>query len=249
MGLFRFGPHLTYSLTHLETVRFGLYTTRQSQSLPFSCPKNRLFSHYPPTMARSTPPAFHYPKPDAALAVPTIHPLILQPINPPASHKPKNPSEAWIRGNQAVPFADSGFTRSTHVIPAATPRVLTFGLSEEELPPDKEARQKRVAELSEALLSKKQALERGEAVQGLVEDGKDAPVLFNVLDRYVCTSPKPLKGNGITLVLAHANGFPRRVCGLVVSPHVRRFEYRLMFFSGRSIDLGTFPRDSIEEVS
>lgn len=174
-------------------------------------------------MARSTPPAFHYPKPDAALAVPTIHPLILQPINPPASHKPKNPSEAWIRGNQAVPFADSGFTRSTHVIPAATPRVLTFGLSEEELPPDKEARQKRVAELSEALLSKKQALERGEAVQGLVEDGKDAPVLFNVLDRYVCTSPKPLKGNGITLVLAHANGFPRRIWEPFLATLLKKF--------------------------
>ncbi|KAG8924637.1 hypothetical protein FRC01_011240 [Tulasnella sp. 417] len=163
-------------------------------------------------MARSTPPAFHYPKPETKLTIPTVHPLRLEPIKPPASRDSTPIAEAWIRDNRVVPFADSGFIRSTHVIPAATPRVLSFGLSEEELPADKEARKRRVGELSRALLLKKQALERGEEVPGLVAaDDKKTPKLFNVLDRYTRASNPPLKGKGITLVLAHANGFPRRI--------------------------------------
>ncbi|KAG9000945.1 hypothetical protein FRB90_011707, partial [Tulasnella sp. 427] len=162
-------------------------------------------------MAPPSTPASHYPKPDSKLTVPNVHPRKLRPINPPKSSTTINLPETWIRGTQKAPFADGKFTRSTHVIPAATPRDLSFGISEEELPMDKETRKARVTEISQALLLKKQALERGEAVSGLVTDEDEAaPRLVNVLDRYVSTSPVPKNGTGITLVLAHANGFPRR---------------------------------------
>ncbi|KAG8913089.1 hypothetical protein FRC00_003083, partial [Tulasnella sp. 408] len=176
-------------------------------------------------MARSTPPAFHYPKPETMLSVPTIHPRKLEPIKPPASRKSVLVAEARVLDNRVVPFADSGFIRSTHVIPAATPRVLSFELSEEGLPADKEARKRRVEELSRALLSKKQALERGEEVPGMVAgDDKKAPILFNVLDRYVRASQTPLRGKGLTVVLAHANGFPRRIWEPFLMTLLKNFE-------------------------
>ncbi|KAG9033625.1 hypothetical protein FS837_002418 [Tulasnella sp. UAMH 9824] len=176
-------------------------------------------------MARSTPPAFHYPKPETKLSVPTIHPRKLEPIKPPAPRKSVLVAEARVLDNRVVPFADSGFIRSTHVIPAATPRVLSFELSEEELPADKEARQRRVQGLSRALLSKKQALERGEGIPGLVAgDDEKAPILFNVLDRYARASPTPQKGKGLTVVLAHANGFPRRIWEPFLMTLLKNFE-------------------------
>ncbi|KAG8915901.1 hypothetical protein FRC00_007804 [Tulasnella sp. 408] len=176
-------------------------------------------------MALSTRPAFHYPKPETKLSVPTIHPRKLEPIKPPASRKSVLVAEARVLDNRVAPFADSGFIRSTHVIPAATPRVLSFELSEEGLPADKEARKRRVEELSRALLSKKQALERGEEVPGMVAgDDKKAPMLFNVLDRYVRASHTPLKGKGLTVVLAHANGFPRRIWEPFLMTLLKSFE-------------------------
>ncbi|KIO19727.1 hypothetical protein M407DRAFT_82431, partial [Tulasnella calospora MUT 4182] len=50
------------------------------------------------------------------------------------------------------------------------------------------------------------------------------PKLVNVLDRYVSKSPKHRRGPGITLVLAHANGFPRRIWEPFLMTLLRNFD-------------------------
>jgi hypothetical protein len=128
------------------------------------------------------------------------------------------PSTAPFPGkSEARPFT-SRYTRTTHIIPAAQPRYYATGLTEPvHLPSDTSAtRKERNAQLAEALAQKKLATDGGKAVKGLA----DIPELFNVVDRYV------ISGNvrqGITLLLLHANGFPRRVRG---QPFCDRYSYK-----------------------
>lgn len=160
-----------------------------------------------------------YPKPDASLQVVSLHPQPLRGILPPPSTSVvedllQNRLGAIDHSPLQIKLDKlDTYVRTTHVIPAALPRTLSKG-AYPPAPSSKDERKEWVKTTSGAIYDKKQACERGETVEG-VDLNAVEPMLFNVLDRYAIHIGREegRKGKGITLLLTHATGFPRRVCG------------------------------------
>lgn len=143
--------------------------------------------------------------PPTVLPAPTVsvHPRPFVPLqqHPEPSSYPALPSPL-----RQPSFADL-YTLTTHIIPAAYPRITADIAPPERISDsitDKAERQKIVAQKTSELLARKQQ-------QPAVNAGKGSEkLLWNCVNRYVkkdLNSPK-----GLTLFFAHANGFPKEVC-------------------------------------
>ncbi|KAH7882978.1 Alpha/beta hydrolase family-domain-containing protein [Phlebopus sp. FC_14] len=103
------------------------------------------------------------------------------------------------------------FARSTHIIPAAFPRVVP----DIPLPhvSDYSARDSERKSRTEALA--REVIQRQATfTTGKLGGGYGTKVLWNCLNRYVRTSIAPVRdlaATGVTLLLAHANGFPKEI--------------------------------------
>ncbi|KAG8891985.1 hypothetical protein FRB99_003196, partial [Tulasnella sp. 403] len=149
-----------------------------------------------------------YSKPAHRFKLPTVYPRSLQPLGTPPPAGWSIPlGEKWIEKNKPVSFAGS-YTRTTHIIPAAHPRVIAYGTKDVHVPLETaKARRVRLNDLGDVLLTKKVNQENCGEVDGLQ---RDPPRVVNVVDRYYLREPGTRPGRGLTLVVAHANGFPRR---------------------------------------
>ena len=156
-------------------------------------------------------PASTYPRPETLLTTTPVHPRPLAPIRPPAAHSELILEDQWIRANPLSQFLPS-WTRSTHVIPSAAPRSFAYGTRENFVDGEsKEDRRVKSNAIAQSLISRKVSQESEAVVPGAVPEGAQ-PNLANVLDRYVRQDgPEGPSNGGVTLFLAHANGFPRRV--------------------------------------
>jgi hypothetical protein len=99
------------------------------------------------------------------------------------------------------------YTLSTHIIPAAYPR-LTADVSEPERVPDtgidKEERKRIGDQRAGEMLAARWRQINGEPMEG------SRKLLWNCVNRYARNDMNGQKG--LTLFLAHANGFPKEVC-------------------------------------
>ena len=158
-----------------------------------------------------SPKATAYPKPATQLTTKPINPRPLAPVRPHTANFKPTLKDQWIRANQEYQFLPS-WTRTTHVVPAATPRSFAHSIQVDFTNEDsKMERRTKVTAMSQSLFSKKVAHEHGETVEGTVP-AENQPTLVNVLDRYVLrSSTRKSTGSAVILFLAHANGFPKRV--------------------------------------
>jgi len=116
------------------------------------------------------------------------------PIN---SHSPPLPSPP----RQTIHAA---YALTTHLIPAAFPRSVP-DVPFREIPPHSTPdRQAQVASLARELIEERACFAQGK----LYGDHSQKP-LWNCVNRYVRTDNP---GSGLTLLLAHANGFPKEAC-------------------------------------
>ncbi|KLO07980.1 hypothetical protein SCHPADRAFT_908983 [Schizopora paradoxa] len=176
-------------------------------------------------------PRRYHERPAKPRAVKTVHPRALKPpIAPPTAlllHPPALPENATARLTRIDDQSNDEILRffevSTHIIPAAYPRLAPF-VSFSELErrgkastgksfpgsDTKESRIKRSARISEELLKL-----RNDWAKGRVSlDGSENRLLWNVVNRYTrrgsnsSTTMSP-KRKPVTLVLAHATGMPK----------------------------------------
>ena len=137
--------------------------------------------------------------------LPTCNPSPLAPFDTPtkATTLPAVPSPP------RTSLLDEWYTLSTHLVPAAYPRVTPF-LPLPALPkwtPNKDEFRAAVRKTVGEVLSTKEGQWKG------VWDSlppNDRP-LWNCVNRYVQKGLKG-RGNGTTLFLSHPNGFPKEVC-------------------------------------
>ncbi|KAG9012120.1 hypothetical protein FRB94_011814 [Tulasnella sp. JGI-2019a] len=147
------------------------------------------------------------PRPETCLQIPSVNPRPLQSISPPSNNSPYAilpPGHHDLINKAPFQFNDS-YVRTTHIVPAATPRAI--GSLEPMVPKDKEARETWLKQTCRAVFEKKLAYNRGDAVEG---DNVNTQ-LFHVLDRYVRSDPRGRSGKRLTLLLIHGNGCPRRI--------------------------------------
>lgn len=148
------------------------------------------------------------PNPSLTKTLDKYPPLIpLAPISPPPSVIP-SPNTHLLGGSETVP----GFLRTSHMVPAASPRSLTPHVTLRQkarhgLPVDP-------GMLAKDLINAKLAFETDE-MQKLYKETSDT-VFWNCVDRYVRQCPsihahKP----GVTLVLTHSLGSLRQVWAVI----------------------------------
>lgn len=150
---------------------------------------------------------------------PSVNPRPLLAIRPhPALRTPSLPSPP----RQDIFHKD--YVPSTHIVPAAFPRLAPdIPLPLLEIPPRSDSispaeRQEKVA------TAVKQLIERQECfTQGTMPGGHGQKPLWNCVNRYVRTDRCNTAGTGLTLFVAHANGFPKEISetmlrGLLDSP-------------------------------
>ena len=164
-----------------------------------------------------------FPKPQHVPPLKTIHPRPLLPLHeiPPALllYPPSLPQEASERIANANDRTDGIFEHfdvSTHIVPAAYPRMAPY-VPPSYLSPDdvvaqegKQAREDRAARLTDKLLKLNVEQKEGKFPPNKGENR----VLWNVLNRYRRKAPNSTSSSnvkGVTLLLAHANGFPKEV--------------------------------------
>ncbi|KAG8852542.1 hypothetical protein FRB96_008638 [Tulasnella sp. 330] len=168
---------------------------------------------------QTTPPYYSKQLPGTKPNVTPTHPRPLRHISPPTSWSslraqtisPQLLGKLDLRSHQ---FNDS-YTRTTHIVPSATPRTLWKGTTYSNSTPgdDAASRKARVSEIGATIVQRKQAYEKGEKVEG-VDDEAVEPQLFNVLDRYTLSQPELSETSGktgLTIFMAHANGFLKRI--------------------------------------
>jgi hypothetical protein len=165
-------------------------------------------------------PSSTYKQPSQKLQIPSVHPRPLAPIQPAPfnsvfySLNNFNPS---VPSPQAVPRPfTTGFARTRHIVPAAFPRTHhTIRLDDyPEAPPDEtnEERKARMTLVGKELVAKKRSLENNTGELEL----DTSPVFLLEVDRYARTNIQPQvrderSSPGLTLFLAHANGFHKEV--------------------------------------
>ena len=141
--------------------------------------------------------------------VPSIHPRKLIPIHPyptPLTY-PELPSRRPSHFSYA-------YSLTTHIIPAAYPRVVPdVLLTLPDLPDsiaDKEERKRVNDERTHNILTlRKDYLQKGAGVG--CQPGSKKP-LWNCINRIVRKDLGEGRGRGLTLFFAHANGFHKEVC-------------------------------------
>jgi len=104
---------------------------------------------------------------------------------------------------QRTPSFDAGYTLTTHVLPACHLRT-TREVQEPELPPIDLPKQERMEKLEELRLHLKSLR------TSTVTDGYPR-ILWNVVNRYAKKGLNASNSTGVSLFLAHANGFPKEV--------------------------------------
>ena len=124
-----------------------------------------------------------------------------------------------IHHQLAGPTEVANYIRTSHLLPAATPR---------SLPPHSPLRENAVSvqgevsdvkTLAEALVQAKVGFEQPSAQQRY--KGRSHALLWNCVDRYVRSHPPlHLQRPGMTLFLTHATGFPRQVSPTLHHWHV-----------------------------
>lgn len=179
--------------------------------------------------ARATLPYYAKPLSKTNPNAPPTHPRPLRHILPPSSSSSLEHQSISAHLLNQLDLQQHQFnhlyTRTTHIVPSASPRTLSKGpLAYPTSAPGEDAtsRKVRVYEVGSRILKRKQAYEKGEAVEG-VEDESVEPQLFNVLDRYTLSEADTWMTTGrtgLTLFLAHANGFPKRVRDCQSSSHL-----------------------------
>ncbi|TFY53398.1 hypothetical protein EVJ58_g9473 [Rhodofomes roseus] len=130
------------------------------------------------------------------------------PVPPLLPLMPPQASSTAFDHNLPGPANVANYRRTSHLIPAASPRSLpyTSPLREDA------TRSERVdaQALAHALIDAKVQFETGPA-QRQYKGGSQA-ALWNCVDRYVRQDPPiDLRNRGMTLFLTHATGFPRQV--------------------------------------
>lgn len=102
------------------------------------------------------------------------------------------------------------YVLSTHIVPAAQPRVVP-DVPLPEIPPHSNSTSP--AERKEQIATVvKQLIERQECfTQGRMPGGHGQKPLWNCVNRYVRTCRRGTVNTGLTLFLAHANGFPKEI--------------------------------------
>ncbi|KAI6041545.1 Alpha/beta hydrolase family-domain-containing protein [Pisolithus marmoratus] len=137
---------------------------------------------------------------------PSVNPRPLLPIRPhPAPQRSPNlPSPP----RQDIFHKD--YALSTHIIPAAYPRLVPdVPLPEIPLHSDSTSPDKRQEEIVTII---KQLVERQECfTHGRLPGGHGKKPLWNCINRYVRTHRSNTTNTGLTLFLAHANGFPKEI--------------------------------------
>jgi hypothetical protein len=148
------------------------------------------------------PPHLTYAQPKDTPRYVSVNPRPLQLLEkPPARPPPPNLPNPTVRAS-----ALRGYGLTSHVVPAAYPR------QPGNLPPKipqnetKEARKESVKQLAKNLLDARLA-ER----KGIKRADVQETALYNVFNRYVLTNKPKRGGDPITLLVLHANGFPKEV--------------------------------------
>lgn len=154
-----------------------------------------------------------------------IQPRPLLPLREPPSYlmlyPPSLPKEAQDRVARGGSFSDE-YTLTTHLIPAAYPRTTPAITLPEDLrqplPSDstKEQRTERNKRLFDLVVTKKTSQMRGEIPPDLHEQR----LLWNCINRYRRKSPAGKGRKSLTLLLFHANGFPKEVSIHLLYPYV-----------------------------
>lgn len=139
--------------------------------------------------------AFSYPKVEP-YRWPTIVPRETIPVYPPPEPLvyPSLPSKP-----RQLPIA-SKFTLSTHIVPAAHLRTLPYAPTPPPLPPNSPKAERKA--WNDRFCGQLRILAAPPASSG------HPTLLWICLNRYV---RKGMKGTGLTLLFAHANGFPKEV--------------------------------------
>jgi hypothetical protein len=146
--------------------------------------------------------ALYYSLPDEPTYV-SIHPRPLLPLEPPPDTPSPPPLPVPPRQS---PFNDYDLT--SHIIPAAYPRHACNPAPVIPRNESVDARKARVKRLTEELVIARQADQEG-TPRGRVQD----VAFYNVLTRYRLRDlPRGAKRQtGLTLLVLHANGFPKEV--------------------------------------
>ncbi|KAF8579956.1 hypothetical protein K439DRAFT_1358320 [Ramaria rubella] len=153
-------------------------------------------------------PSYSCPDPSNIHPEIVIHPRPLKPIQDPVlpENLPSLPSH--IRNASF----NSSYTLTTHLYPSAHPRAPSLPFPREsyaEVPDEtKEARLERQKALVHKLTARNAAHVKGEISSEPME--KHPRCHWNVVNRFVKKGPEGREG-GLTLFLAHANGFPKEV--------------------------------------
>ncbi|KAG8856013.1 hypothetical protein FRB96_006580 [Tulasnella sp. 330] len=152
------------------------------------------------------------PRPNTTLKVSSVNPRMLRPVLPPsrsASSAVPLPSRFRELVNQPPYQFNNLYVRTTHIVPAATPRVI--GNPEPVPPKGKEAKNTWIKRTTQDVVGMRLAYDRRQTtLEG--EDAVDTQ-LFNVVDRYVLTdqSDRWHSRKALTLLAIHGNGCPRRI--------------------------------------
>ena len=124
------------------------------------------------------------------------------------------------------PIFSNLYTLSTHIIPAAYPRVSLDVPLPERVPDigiDQEERKKIIAQKAVEFLNTR----HNEYTSEPTAAAGSKKLLWNCVNRY---AKKDLNGQrGLTLFLAHANGFPKEVCFWLVFKVVLLLWFELVF--------------------
>lgn len=152
------------------------------------------------------------PRSNTTLKVSSVNPRTLRPVLPPsrsASNAVHLPSRFHELVNQPAYQFNEFYVRTTHIVPAATPRAI--GNPEPVAPKDKEGKKAWIKRTTQGVVERRLAYDRRQTtLEG--EDAVDTQ-LFNVVDRYVQIdqSDRRESRKALTLLVIHGNGCPRRV--------------------------------------
>lgn len=168
-------------------------------------------------------PPRSYPRPPPP-TWPHVHPRSLLPIYPP----PQQPSLPPLPSPPREPAFDAPYSLSTHLFPAAFLRT-TRDVPVPAPPPPSAGKEERKAILLKTG-QELRSMRRSSVTQG------HPKVLWNCANRYVRVGLDPSK-RGITLLFAHANGFPKEVIALR--------SYQPTPLHWYNVDMGASPRRAI----
>ncbi|EGO26749.1 hypothetical protein SERLADRAFT_464144 [Serpula lacrymans var. lacrymans S7.9] len=160
-----------------------------------------LRQHHSYLLARMTSTYLYQPSPQWT----SVHPRPFYPLH----EHPASLAYPQLPSSPRPPAFHDLYTLSTHIIPAAYPRVVP-DIPIPEAPSqytDKEERKRHVQRLGGEIAERQELFGRGQ-----LPGEPSRKVLWNCINRYVKnTHSTDNKSKGVTLLLAHANGFPKEI--------------------------------------